>query len=105
MPEKQKKSRGGSPSINLNDKWKCNTPGLIEEIGNCCTEAPALVTPLRILQRLLQELAEVAIRIDDPELNVMMLRLSLYDVPHMKIDAAIKRQRKRMKTKEVHGNG
>ena len=105
MPEKQRKSPGGSPSSDINLEWTCNTPGLIEEIGNCCTEAPALVTPLRILQSMLQELAEVAIRIDDPELNVMMLRLSLYDVPHMKIDAAIKRQRKRMKTKEVHGNG
>lgn len=105
MLREKKKSLSNSSSSDINLEWKCNTPGLIEEIGNCCTEAPALITPLRILQGMLQELAAVAIRIDDPELNVMMLRLSLYDVPHMKIDAAIKRQRKRMKTKEVHGNG
>ena len=103
MPEKQKKSRSGSPSSDINLEWKCNTPGLIEEIGNCCTEAPALVTPLRILQRMLEELAAVAIRIDDPELNIMMLRLALYDVPHMKIDAAIKRQRKRIKERMKNG--
>lgn len=103
MPEKQKKSRGGSPASDINLEWKCNTPGLIEEIANCCTDATALITPLRILQHMLEELAAVAIRIDDPELNVMMLRLSLYDVPHMKIDAAIKRQRKRIKERRKNG--
>ena len=103
MPGKKKKSPSHSSSSAINLDWKCNTPGLIEEVANCCTDATALITPLRILQRMLQELAAIAIRIDDPELNVMMLRLSLYDVPHLKIDAAIKQQRKRMKERRKNG--
>ena len=69
--------------------WKLNTPGLIKEIGDCCTEAGALIFPLKMLQRMLKGLAEYAANNNDPELNIHMLRLGLYDVPKPKVDEAI----------------
>lgn len=82
MDAKQKDS--GEPLI-----WKLNTPQLICEIGDCCRDAGALLVPLKILQRMLTALAEYAAEKNDPELNIHMLRLGLYDVPHLKVDEAI----------------
>lgn len=69
--------------------WKLNSPGLIEEVGNCCTEAGALLVPLTMLQRMLKALAEYAAEKNDPELNIHMLRMGLYDVPARIIDKTI----------------
>ena len=69
--------------------WKVNTPGLLSEIGNCCRDATALRLPLNMFQSMLRALAEYAVRKDDPELNIHMLRLGLYEMPAAKIDEAI----------------
>lgn len=69
--------------------WKLNVPGLIEEIGKNCKEADALRIPLNVFLRFLKSIAEYAIRKDDPELNIYMLRMGLYDVPKLEIDKAI----------------
>ena len=57
--------------------WRCHTPRLMEEIlinPGCAI----LVQPLRILLSILGEVAQRAIELDDPELNLLMLRLTLY---------------------------
>lgn len=69
--------------------WKLNTPALIKEIGDCCKDASALIFPLRMLLSMLNSVAEYAVKKNDPELNMLMLRMGLYDVPPMKVDDAI----------------
>lgn len=58
--------------------WKVHTPNLIREtLNNKGSEA--LRTPLTIFGRLLADVAERAAELDDPALNLLMLRLTLYD--------------------------
>lgn len=58
--------------------WKCHTPNLLREVlNNPGTEM--LRMPLNIFGRLLAEVAERASEINDPALNLLMLRLTLYD--------------------------
>lgn len=61
-----------------NLKWRVDTPSLLAEICNNPGVA-ILKIPLNIFRIKLIELAECAIRINDPELNVIMLRLALYE--------------------------
>jgi len=60
-------------------QWKTNTPALLAEImsNNGMT---ALYRPLQIFGRMLAEVADEAARINDPELNAVMMRLALYEV-------------------------
>lgn len=58
--------------------WRVHTPNLIQEILNN-PNTWALVKPLEIFRDLLSELAEVSIKINDPELNAIMCRLTLYE--------------------------
>lgn len=58
--------------------WKVHTPQLLEEIlTNKGTEI--LRTPLGIFGSLLHEVATRASELNDPTLNLLMLRLTLYD--------------------------
>ena len=56
-----------------------NLPGLLDEVL-CNRGTEILKIPIQITKRILAELAELAIEIDDPRLHKMMLRLGLYDV-------------------------
>lgn len=67
-----------------------NLPGLLEEVLNNPTCA-ILKIPINITRRILAELAQLAIEIDDDRLHVMMLRLNLYDMPNAKRVKEIKR--------------
>lgn len=59
--------------------WKIHTPNLLTEIlKNRGTET--LRTPINIFGKMLGAVAERAAEINDPRLNVLMLRLTLYDV-------------------------
>jgi len=55
--------------------WKCHTPKLLEEAA---CNAAILKIPFQILLRLLGQVAQRAIRLDDPQLNALMIRLTLY---------------------------
>lgn len=61
-------------------QWRVNTPSLLKEALECNPGMATLKVPFNILKQVLQELAETAIRIDDPELNAIMCRLALYSV-------------------------
>ena len=62
-------------------EWKVNTPALLEEIVGCGLDKSMgiLYRPVNILRNLLIEVADRAIQINDPELNILMLRLALYE--------------------------
>ena len=83
--------------MDISNDWKVHTPRLLEEIAKCCKGSDALIIPFNIFKGILAELAECAIRKDDPELNVLMLRLALYDVKPKDTQEAIDRERKRMR--------
>lgn len=59
-------------------EWKIHTTRLLEEIL-INPQMAALVVPINIFQRVLAEVAERAIELDDDTLNRLMLRLTLYD--------------------------
>lgn len=59
-------------------QWKVHTARLLEEV----LKNPGmsiLQTPFRIFGILLASVAERAVALDDPELNILMLRLTLYE--------------------------
>lgn len=77
--------------------WKVNTPQLYKEIVECMKGGEILRTPLRIMMCILGELATYAIKKNDPELNVLMMRLALYDIPPSKVQDYIDAEREKMK--------
>lgn len=58
-------------------QWKVHTPNLLAEVLNNPT-ASILTKPIQILGGLLYEVAERAAELNDPMLNQLMLRLTLY---------------------------
>jgi hypothetical protein len=59
-------------------RWKCHTPNLLKEIGDC-TNQPILTMPLTIFRSLLVLVAQRASELNDPQLNDLMMRLTLYE--------------------------
>ena len=63
----------------MNDMvFKVDMPMLLKEIAECSKSIPYPVT-FTILVRVLGILAERAIEINDPALNIIMLNLGLYE--------------------------
>ena len=79
----------------MNDMvWKVDLPSFLKEIAECSKSIPYAKT-FNILARVLGILVERAIEINDPALNIIMLRLGLYDEAHDKnVDEVISRLRK-----------
>lgn len=68
----------------MNDMvWKVDMPRLLKEIAECSKSTPYPVT-FTILASVLGILAERAIEINDPALNIIMLNLGLYEGAHDK---------------------
>jgi hypothetical protein len=59
-------------------KWKIHTPNLLKEILSNPT-ANILERPLNIFGKILYEVAERAAELNDPQLNSLMCRLTLYE--------------------------
>lgn len=81
--------------------FKCDTPALLQEIMTGVIDNPksgafVLKIPLLILNNYLGRVAQRAIEIDDPELNILMLEMKLYEVEHNQIGVEIAKQRERM---------
>lgn len=83
--------------MDISNDWKVNTPQLLAEVIENNPTAYILATPFNILKGILAELAAYGAKENDPELNVLLLRLALYDVPPLKVQDAINRERARMK--------
>ncbi len=62
--------------------WRVHTPNLIKEIieGTNSKDAEAITIPVRIMNELLVKVGERASKIDDPELNALMCRLTIYAI-------------------------
>ena len=80
--------------------WKVDLPRLLKEISECSKSTPYPVT-FTILTRVLGILTERAIEINDPALNIIMLRLGLYEGAHDKnVDEVISQLRKLITDKQ-----
>jgi hypothetical protein len=73
--------------------WLVDTPRLITELVEGNPSGGILKQPVNIFRGLLISLAQRASEIDDPELNILMLRLNLYDVPHASLLDKIEEQK------------
>ena len=85
----------------MNDMvWKVDLPRLLKEISECSKSTLYPVT-FTILARVLGILAERAIEINDPALNIIMLNLGLYEGAHDEnVDDVISRLRKLITDKQ-----
>jgi len=81
----------------MKDKLQFNidAPQLLEEITNN-NAIGILKIPLNVLRIKFIKLADLAIKLDNPELNILMLEMKLYDVKHNEIQGHIKKQRERI---------
>lgn len=77
-------------------EWKSHLPNLLDEVMNNPT-CNILRVPIDITKGLLHRLAGRASEIDDPGLNICMLRLALYDVPPLSIQEEIEKEKRRMR--------
>jgi len=59
-------------------RWKVHTPAMLQEIARN-PSCEILTRPLNIFARLLAQVAERAAELDDPKLNILMMRLTLYE--------------------------
>lgn len=59
--------------------WKVHTANLLREVLNC-PGSSALRIPLSIFSNLLAEVGERAAQLNDPKLNELMMRLTIYAV-------------------------
>lgn len=66
-------------AISLKHHWKIHTPNLLKEVM-CNPGTGMLGKPLTIFGQVLFDMAECAARINDPELNEFMCRLTLYEI-------------------------
>ena len=65
--------------INIDNHWKINVPSMLTEIAEGYpSKHNPWIAPVSMLKQVLAELAELAIKIDDPRLHIMMCRLTLY---------------------------
>lgn len=81
--------------------FKCDTPALLQEIMTGVVDNPKsgayiLKIPLQILGNYLGQVAQRAAEINDPQLNILMLEMKLYEVEHNQISVEIAKQRERM---------
>lgn len=78
--------------------FDCRLPDLLREmVGNHPDPGP-LVRAVNLTIPIIRDVAARAIEIDDPELNILMLRLALYEVDARDRVAAIEHQRRRLAT-------
>ena len=64
---------------NQNLTWRIHTPNLLKEIAHGSAQ-PVYRIPLSLLGMLLAEVGERAAELNDPELNRLMCRLTIYSV-------------------------
>lgn len=79
--------------------FNVHTTNLLEEIANygLVRSAGALKIPLNQLQGLLAQVAQRATELNDPKMNILMLRLGLYEVAPEDINKKIEQQEKLIK--------
>lgn len=61
--------------------WQCDLPAFLKEIAECSQNGPYKIT-YKIVAELLKLLAARAIELNDPALNIIMMKLALYEGVH-----------------------
>lgn len=61
-------------------EWKVNIPSLFKEIVEANATTSIMRIPLQILMAILSEVGERAAQINDPILNGLMCRLTVYEI-------------------------
>lgn len=59
--------------------WKVHTPNLLKEMGNNNPSLACMRSPLMILADLLYQVGKRAAELNDPKLNELMMRLTIYE--------------------------
>lgn len=93
-----------SVSQDLSGHWRVHTTNMLNEILGANQTCAIFSIPFNIFGKLLAQVADRAIELNDPELNILMLRLTLYEIDgktpeeqNTAIQQAIEEQRKRIK--------
>jgi len=60
-------------------QWKVHTPNLLKEILQCSGQT-ILEKPIQLLGVLLAEVGERAAELNDPKLNALMCKLTIYEI-------------------------
>lgn len=78
--------------------------GFLNEIADCALQENmgVLKIPLNIFKGILAEVAQRATQLNDPKLNVLMLKLNLYEIPPMEIARAIEAQLKLIDKQKIN---
>lgn len=63
----------------LANEWKVNTPELLKLLIEDNPKGTVLIRPVQIFQKLLIELTERALEINDPELNKILQKMCLIE--------------------------
>lgn len=61
-------------------KWKCHLPNLLNEVLNSNPRMGIFSQPFNITGKILGEVAERASQLNDPIMNELMCRLTLYEI-------------------------
>jgi len=77
-------------------QFNLDVPQLLIEITNN-ENIGILKIPLNILREKLVKVGEVAIKLNDPELNILMLEMKIYEMEHSKIYDEIEKQKQLLK--------
>ena len=64
----------------LDPQWKVHLPNLLHEIGDNNPTMAAMRIPLTVTARILAQVAERSSQLNDPKLNELMCRLTLYEI-------------------------
>lgn len=82
-----------------NFDFRIDTNQFLNEIADCAIPQSmgVLKIPLNIFKNLLAQTAQRATEINDPKLNILMLKLGLYEVSPFDISKAIETQEKLIK--------
>lgn len=77
-------------------QFRVDTVSLLKEIADAGIprNMGVLKIPINIFKDLLADVAQRATEINDPRLNILMLRLALYEVPNSKIQEMIEHMEK-----------
>lgn len=78
--------------------FNIDVPSFLTELQQNASKAQSYVmrAPMNILKTKLAKIAERAIELDDPQLNILMLETKLYEVEHDKIQELIQKQKDRI---------
>lgn len=74
--------------------WRVHTLNLLTEMVENNNKMGIFFQPVNIFREILCQVAERAIELNDPQLNILMLRLALYEVAPDNITEVIEQQEK-----------